>query len=60
MKPILTFFILLFQVNCSAQNNTIEYFGNSFQSKIIVLVIIAIVSIYTFIKWSNENNRTEP
>lgn len=61
MKTILLiFFILLLQLKYSAQSNTIEYFGNSFQNKVIVLVVIAIISIYTYIKWTNENNRTEP
>jgi len=58
-----TFLILFFLFShyiSFGQNTSAGHFENALQSKIIVLIVLAILSVYNFIKWKNENNRTEP
>ena len=57
---ILILFLLFFQFQLFGQETVITIMNKSALSKIIILIILAIVSIHNFIKWNEENNRTEP
>ncbi len=61
MKTVLLILFLLFiQLSGFGQSMSITPIENSIQNKVIVLIILAVTSIHNFIKWTNENNRTEP
>jgi hypothetical protein len=58
-----TFLILIFIFShyiSFGQYTPTGHFENALQSKIAVLIVLAIASINNYIKWRNENNRTEP
>ena len=61
MKPALTIlFVLFFGLNSWGQSIVNSISESSFFSKVTVLIILAVIAIYNYIKWLNENKRTDP
>lgn len=61
MKPALTIlFVLFFGLNSWGQSIVNSISEPSFFSKVTVLIILAVIAIYNYIKWLNENKRTDP
>ncbi len=61
MKLTLTIYIiLLLEFNSLGQDFISSISTTSITSKIVVLIVLAAVAIFNYIKWLNENKRTDP
>ncbi|MCT4582189.1 MAG: hypothetical protein N4A35_12325 [Flavobacteriales bacterium] len=61
MKLTLTIYIiLLLEFSSWGQDFISSIATTSITSKVIVLITLAAVAIHNYIKWLNENKRTDP
>jgi len=60
MKIVL-FLIFLSTINSTyGQSSILESTEQSIYSKVAVLIILALISIYNYAKWLNETPKTDP
>ncbi len=61
MKPFVVIVVLLsFCSNVIAQDIVGTFIISTTYSKVLVLLVLAIVAVFNYFKWLNENGRTDP
>jgi len=57
---LVIWFVFLLQIAVFGQTEFNESIFYAFYSKVIVLVVLAVVAISNYLQWLNENKKTDP